>query len=123
MLSLLLVAVLSLMVLLAVGRALVGSVGERFAPGIVGAVARLVALAFAVRSAVVPSIVGGAIGAVAGPAVSLGMLAVCYARSRNAPAADEERLGRPFALWLPVALLDLGWVAVQLLIVWFLRDV
>jgi hypothetical protein len=55
------------------------------------------------------------ITAVVGPIVSFAVLWVAHRRTRNVPAAQEERLGRPFNAWLPVALIDAAWVAIGLL--------
>jgi hypothetical protein len=117
-------------------RALVGCLRERFGIGSAGAVARLTLMALVAAASLSspislipglhqPGIVIGwaaiatVVGAVGGPLVSLGVLAVAYLRSRNVPMADEERVGRPFSLWLPVGLLDAIYVALQIFAFWF----
>lgn len=52
--------------------------------------------------------------AVLGPVVSFGTLFVAHWRASNVPARDEERMGRPFMAWLPVALLDAAFVVIAI---------
>lgn len=117
-------------------RALAGCVRERFGIGVAAGVARLalmVLLMAAMLSSPLslipglhqPAIASGwagpamVIAAVAGPMVSFGVLVVAHLRARNVPMLEEERLGRPFMLWLPVGVLDAIYVALQLFAIWF----
>jgi hypothetical protein len=121
-------------------RAVAGCVRERFRIGIAGGIARLgfmllvLAATFSAPLALIPgshqpAVTSGwaasamIVGAVGGPVVSFGVLAVAHIRSRNVPMAEEERLGRPFMLWLPVGVFDAIYVALQLCALWFLRGV
>jgi hypothetical protein len=117
-------------------RALIGSARERFAVGTAGGVLRLafmVLLVLAMFSSplsLVPGLhqpaiasgwagVGTVVAAVGGPLVSFGVLVVAHLRTRNVPMAEEERIGRPFNLWLPVGVFDAIYVALQIFGFWF----
>ncbi len=52
---------------------------------------------------------------VLGPVVSFAVLGIAHRRKKDVPAAQEERLGRPFNAWLPVALLDAAFLMINLL--------
>lgn len=75
-----------------------------------------------------PATVGGALGvalliaAVAGPLVSFGTVAVAWRRTRDVPAAEDERAGRPLVAWVGVAVLDAIFVVIQLGALYVGRD-
>ena len=117
-------------------RALAGSLREGFAIGIAGGFARVMLMLLVAAAMLTspmslvpglhqPALLSGwaasatLIGAIAGPAVSFGVVGVAYARTRNVPMAEEERSRRPLTLWLPVGVLDAMYVAVQVLGVLF----
>jgi hypothetical protein len=56
---------------------------------------------------------------IAGPVVTFAVLWISYRRYHDAPAAQEEKLQRPFGAWLPVGILDAISVAVAVFVVAF----
>jgi hypothetical protein len=125
----------SLLQLIACVRALAVCLRERFAVGVAGGVARIglmvlqaAALASSPLSLIPglhrPAMLEGwagtatVVGALGGPVVSFGVLVVAYLHARNVPAAEEERLRRPFTAWLPVGVMDGIFVALQLFGLW-----
>jgi hypothetical protein len=120
----------SVLQLLALVNAFIRSLKERFVVGTVGALVRAALLLSGVIGAVWSRFVhfpGSdvaapataslmALGAtVLGPVVSFAVLWIAYRRKKDVPAAHEERLGRPFNAWLPVALLDAAFVLINVL--------
>jgi hypothetical protein len=120
-------------------RALTGCRREHFVPGVLGAVARLAFAALLAAAMVTsplalipglnkPALASGVaalatvVAAIGGPMTSFAVLALAHRRTRDAIAADEERLGRPFMLWLPVASFDAVSVVLQVFAMWFARD-
>lgn len=119
----------SVLQVIAIVNALVRSLQSRFAAGIVAAIVRGLLLAIVVVSALsrtpnvqapgtdapVPTQMSWAVlvAAVVGPIVSFAALWLAYRRKRDAPAAQEEVVGRPFTAWLPVALFDAAFVAIN----------
>jgi hypothetical protein len=106
--------IVSVVQLIAVVNAFVRSVQERFIVGIACGSIRallLVASAFGALSAR-PSL--ALAGVALGPIVSFAALYIAYRRKKDAPAAQEERLGRPFVAWLPVTLFDAASIAINL---------
>jgi hypothetical protein len=106
--------------------ALVRSVAERFIVGIWGGAMRSVLLVLAAvlgfrvtfPGAGGPSAgaaVGAVVAAVVGPLVSFFVVFVAYRRTRNIPAKDEERAGRPLLPWVAVACIDAIYVVIALL--------
>ena len=111
--------------------AFVRSLKERFSVGWIGAIARAILLiaggAASLRlsfASMAPTTVAGSpdmmrlarvslISTVCGPALSFGVLWLAHRRKRHAPLVDEERLGRPFDAWLPVALFDAAFVVMS----------
>jgi hypothetical protein len=100
--------------------ALVRSTRERFAVGVLGGAARAVLVAttatYDVRAGLA-SIAGrgelpaghrlaAAVAAILGPAVTFAVLFAAHRRTQGVPAAEEERLGRPFNAWLLVGIID-----------------
>ena len=62
------------------------------------------------------------VATVGGPLVSFVVLAIAYRRMRGLSAAQEEEASRPFRAWLPVALFDAAFVAINFF-AWFMtRD-
>src|SRR5689334_11874751 len=114
---------ISVLQLIAVVNAFIRSLQERFVVGIVGALARgalLVAGAIgAVAALSAPSVAAGASMALAaiilGPLISFATIWFAHRRKRDVPAAEEELRGRPFKAWLPVALFDAAFVAINIL--------
>ena len=119
---------ISVLQLAAIVNAFFRSVSERFTLGIVGALVRAGLLAAGAIAAVlvrsvrypgsdvpVPSVPGlfVLVGTVLGPMVSFFVLWMAYRRKADAPAAQEERASRPFGAWLPVALFDGAFVAIN----------
>jgi len=120
----------SLLQLALLVRALVRCIAERYSVGAIGAVARLSLLVGGVGG-VAMSYFASATGSgrpspalslmtiaavVLGPIVSFTVLWMAHRRRANVPAAQEERLGRPFDVWLPVALLDAAYVAITVFV-------
>ena len=118
----------SVLQFVAIVNAFIRSWRERFLAGTIGAIARALL------------VVAGAIGfvwsratrfpgsanpgptaasvmvlaaAVLGPIVSFTALWLAHRRRKDVPAAEEERLSPPFNAWLPVALFDAAFVAIQ----------
>jgi hypothetical protein len=105
--------------------ALLRCMRERFVVGIVGAVGRaalmvaVVVLGFRLTfpGTQDPSAKEAAaflMAIVFGPLISFTVLVIAKRRAQNAPAADEERLERPFTAWLPVAIIDAMFVVAAL---------
>lgn len=128
--------IFSVLQLVLVIRAFMRSAAEKFPVGIALGLARVAlmlwaaAISFRQASIVIMSGLtlrlpasGGTLSApfvaLAGPLVSFAVLAVSWKRYRNAPAANEEKLRRPFEAWLPVAILDAMYVVVMIGAVWF----
>ena len=111
--------------------AFVRSRKERFPVGAFAAVARIILLVGGVISGVrlsfasmasvgappprIPELVAW-VAMVGGPLLPFGTLWLAGRRKRNASFADEERLGRPFDAWLPVALFDAAFVVMNVLV-------
>ncbi len=104
------------------------SIRERFLLGTLGALGRGVLLVAAAIGVIwvrfvhfpgsdVPAPAGPTLVALAatvlGPILSFVVLWVAHRRRRDVPAAEEERLSRPFMAWLPVALFDAALVFAQ----------
>jgi hypothetical protein len=122
-------AFVSVLQLATIGNAFVRCLRERFLLGTIGALARgalLVAAAIGVvmvrfvhfPGSDVPAPVGPTFVALAatvlGPILSFVVLWFAHRQRRDVPAAQEERLGRPFMAWLPVALFDAVFVLINL---------
>lgn len=121
--------IVSVVQLFAVVNAFVRSVQERFIVGVACGCLRALLLvaggvgalwARSVRApgmeAPVPPSAATSIALAAvvlGPIVSFAALWLAHRRKKDAPAAEEERLGRPFGAWLPVALFDAAAVAIN----------
>jgi uncharacterized membrane protein len=112
----------------AIVNAFVRSLRERFVLGAIGAVVRAVLLLGGAIGVVlvrfvhfpgsdVPAPAGptfmALVAAVLGPIVSFVVLWVAHRRKRDVSAAQEERVSRPFNAWLPVALFDAAFVAIN----------
>jgi hypothetical protein len=92
-------------------------VRERFVVGIVGGIGRaalmITAIVLGFRLTFPgtdgPSASHGAaflMATMGGPLISFTTVVLAKRRAQNAPAAEEERLERPFTAWLPVAIID-----------------
>jgi len=128
----------SVLQLAAIVNAFVRSMRERFLLGTIGAVVRAVLLLAGaigvvlvrfvhfpgsdVSAPVGPTFVALA-ATVLGPILSFVVLWVAHRRKRDVPAAEEERLSRPFMAWLPVALFDAAFVFINLFAWVMTRDV
>jgi hypothetical protein len=55
---------------------------------------------------------------VVGPIVTFSLLWASYRRFQDVPAAQEEKLERPFRAWLPVGILDAIYVVVTIGAFW-----
>jgi multisubunit Na+/H+ antiporter MnhC subunit len=108
--------------------AFIKSLGERFTLGAIGALVRAALLILGSAGAVWSRFVsypGSDIPApalasfmvmtavVLGPMLTGMVLWVAYRRCKDVPAAEEERLGRPFNAWLPVGLFDAVFVVIS----------
>ena len=120
----------SVLQLFAVANAFVRSLQARFLVGAAAAVlrallivggtgavlfARTIAAPGAGAPIPLPAAALGLVAAVGGPVVSFATLWLAHRRKRDAPAAQEEALGIPFRAWLPVALFDAAFVAINVL--------
>lgn len=119
----------SVLQLAAIVNAFIRCVQERFFLGWIGAIVRGVLLIAGAIGVVLVRIVhfpGSDVPApatpafvalaatVLGPIMSFVVLWLAHRRKRDVPAADEQRLSRPFMAWLPVALFDAAFVAINL---------
>jgi hypothetical protein len=118
----------SVLQLFAVINAFVRSLRDRFIAGVAGGLVRALLLvagtaaalwirATAVSGSGAPVPAAPAAMALAatilGPLVAFAALWLAHLRKKDASAAEEERLGRPFTAWLPVALFDAAFVAMN----------
>jgi hypothetical protein len=121
---------LAIVELAAIVNAFFRSVAERFLVGAIGGAVRVLCLLVAgvgsVRFAFhhmaasntpLPAVEALAvlIGTILGPIVTFVVLWVAHRRRKDAPAAEEEQLARPFDAWFPVGLLDAGFVLINVL--------
>jgi hypothetical protein len=120
--------IVSILQLAAVINALVRSLQARFIVGIASGCVRALLLVAGAFGALWARSVGASVtearvpvlatsmalaATVLGPMVSFATLWLAHRRKKDAPAAEEERLGRPFTAWLPVALFDATFVAIN----------
>jgi len=118
----------SLLQFIAIVNAFLRSWRERFVLGTIGAVLRaLLSIAGAVGAvwerlvrfpgSDVPAPLGASVivllAAALGPLLSFVVLWSAHRRRKDAPMLEEERLSRPFNAWLPVALFDVAFVAIN----------
>lgn len=55
---------------------------------------------------------------VLGPVVTFSVLFTSYRRCQHVPAAQEEKLQRPFRAWLPVGIVDAIYVVIAVGAIW-----
>lgn len=123
-----LVVFVSILQLAAIANAFVRFVRDRFVVGTLGALVRALLLVvgalgdLSVRAVTFPGsdvpappgpLLIALAAAVLGPLLSFALLWVAHRRRQDVPAADEERLARPFMAWLPVALFDAAFVVIN----------
>jgi hypothetical protein len=119
----------SVLQVVAIGYAFARSTRERYIVGSVGAALRAILFVvagvsgFLVRLLRFPGLpiptpfvlsVVAIVAALLGPLVSFLCLWLAHRRSENVSSADEERLGRPFRAWMPVAILEVVAIVVHL---------
>ena len=130
--------IVSLLFFIVLARAIWRCAEERWMPGVVAGVVRIVlvvaTLAFAFHnwslfmtgSFALQHRAARGVSAVArlallvvqlaGPVLSCGILVVAYRRYSDLPAREEEKARRPFSAWLPVGVLDVVYVLVAVLV-------
>jgi hypothetical protein len=116
-------------------RAIVRSISEKFLFGVIGGIGRaalmvlgalmsfqqmslLMLPGFTLRflPSTFPSALlsaGLLLVALGGPILTFAIVWAAHRRTKNVPAAQEEKVGRPFMAWVPVAILDAMYLVVS----------